>query len=91
MREGSVVKFGVFDHLDDAGVPLGALYADRLQFAEALDRGGFHAYHLAEHHGTPLGMAASPGIFLVRAGATNQERCASARWFICCRSIIRCA
>jgi alkanesulfonate monooxygenase SsuD/methylene tetrahydromethanopterin reductase-like flavin-dependent oxidoreductase (luciferase family) len=60
----SVVKFGVFDHLDNSGVPLGALYADRLQFAEALDRGGFHAYHLAEHHGTPLGMAASPGIFL---------------------------
>jgi alkanesulfonate monooxygenase SsuD/methylene tetrahydromethanopterin reductase-like flavin-dependent oxidoreductase (luciferase family) len=60
----SVVKFGVFDHLDDAGTALGALYADRLQFAEALDRGGFHAYHLAEHHGTPLGMAASPGIFL---------------------------
>ena len=58
------MKFGVFDHLDDAGAPLGALYADRLQFAEALDRGGFHAYHLAEHHGTPLGMAASPGIFL---------------------------
>jgi alkanesulfonate monooxygenase SsuD/methylene tetrahydromethanopterin reductase-like flavin-dependent oxidoreductase (luciferase family) len=59
-----VVKFGVFDHLDDAGVPLGELYANRLQFAEALDRGGFHAYHLAEHHNTPLGMAASPGIFL---------------------------
>ncbi len=59
-----MVKFGVFDHMDDAGVPLGELYADRLQFAEALDRGGFHAYHLAEHHNTPLGMAASPGIFL---------------------------
>ncbi len=59
-----MVKFGVFDHLDDAGVPLGELYANRLQFAEALDRGGFHAYHLAEHHNTPLGMAASPGIFL---------------------------
>ena len=58
------MKFGVFDHLDDAGVPHGALYADRLQFAEALDRGGFHAYHLAEHHGTPIGTAASPGIFL---------------------------
>jgi alkanesulfonate monooxygenase SsuD/methylene tetrahydromethanopterin reductase-like flavin-dependent oxidoreductase (luciferase family) len=72
------VKFGVFDHLDDAGVPYGALYADRLQFAEALDRGGFHAYHLAEHHGTPLGMAAP-------------RRCASGQWFTCCRSIIRCA
>jgi alkanesulfonate monooxygenase SsuD/methylene tetrahydromethanopterin reductase-like flavin-dependent oxidoreductase (luciferase family) len=58
------MKFGVFDHLDDAGVPLGEHYANRLRFAEALDRSGFHAYHLAEHHGTPIGTAASPGIFL---------------------------
>jgi alkanesulfonate monooxygenase SsuD/methylene tetrahydromethanopterin reductase-like flavin-dependent oxidoreductase (luciferase family) len=58
------VKFGIFDHLDDAGVPLGELYAGRLALAEAYDRAGFHAYHLAEHHGTPLGCAASPGLFL---------------------------
>jgi alkanesulfonate monooxygenase SsuD/methylene tetrahydromethanopterin reductase-like flavin-dependent oxidoreductase (luciferase family) len=58
------MKFGVFDHLDDAGVPLGELYAGRLKLAEAYDRSGFHAYHLAEHHGTPLGCAASPGLFL---------------------------
>lgn len=58
------MKFGVFDHLDDAGVPLGEHYANRLRFAEALDRSGFYAYHLAEHHGTPIGTAASPGIFL---------------------------
>src|SRR6202012_1881721 len=30
----------------------------------ACDRYGFYAYHLAEHHGTPLGLAPSPGIFL---------------------------
>ena len=58
------MKFGVFDHLDDAGVPHGELFAGRLKLAEAYDRSGFHAYHLAEHHGTPLGCAASPGIFL---------------------------
>ena len=58
------MKFGVFDHLDDAGVPLGELYAGRLKLAEAYERAGFHAYHLAEHHGTPLGCAASPGLFL---------------------------
>ncbi len=58
------MKFGVFDHLDDAGVPLGELYANRLKLAEAYDRGDFYAYHLAEHHGTPLGCAASPAIFL---------------------------
>jgi alkanesulfonate monooxygenase SsuD/methylene tetrahydromethanopterin reductase-like flavin-dependent oxidoreductase (luciferase family) len=58
------VKFGVFDHMDDAGVPFGELYAGRLRLAEAYDRGGFYGYHLAEHHGTPIGCAASPGLFL---------------------------
>jgi len=29
------MKFGVFDHMDDAGVPRGQLYADRLQLLEA--------------------------------------------------------
>ena len=54
------MKFGIFDHLDDAGVPLSEHFANRLKLAEAYDRSGFHAYHLAEHHGTPLGCAASP-------------------------------
>jgi alkanesulfonate monooxygenase SsuD/methylene tetrahydromethanopterin reductase-like flavin-dependent oxidoreductase (luciferase family) len=59
-----VVKFGIFDHLDDAGVPLGEHFGNRLKLAEAFDRAGFHAYHLAEHHGTPIGTAASPSVFL---------------------------
>ncbi len=58
------MKFGVFDHLDDAGGVLGELYDNRLRLVEAYDRAGLHAYHLAEHHSTPLGMAASPGIFM---------------------------
>jgi alkanesulfonate monooxygenase SsuD/methylene tetrahydromethanopterin reductase-like flavin-dependent oxidoreductase (luciferase family) len=58
------MKFGVFDHMDDAGVPHGELFAGRLQLAEAYDAAGFHAYHLAEHHGTPIGCASSPGLFL---------------------------
>jgi len=58
------MKFGIFDHMDDAGVGVGELYANRLRIAEAYDRSGFHAYHLAEHHATPLGCAASPGLFL---------------------------
>jgi alkanesulfonate monooxygenase SsuD/methylene tetrahydromethanopterin reductase-like flavin-dependent oxidoreductase (luciferase family) len=58
------MKFGVFDHMDRADVPLGRQYAERLQLIEAYDRGGFHAYHLAEHHATPLGMAPSPSVFL---------------------------
>src|SRR5580704_3585644 len=58
------MKFGVFDHMDDAGIPQGELFAGRLRLAEAYDRAGFYGYHLAEHHGTPIGCAASPGIFL---------------------------
>ena len=58
------MKFGVFDHLDDGKVPLGQLYENRLKLIEAYERAGIHAYHLAEHHSTPLGIAASPGIFL---------------------------
>jgi alkanesulfonate monooxygenase SsuD/methylene tetrahydromethanopterin reductase-like flavin-dependent oxidoreductase (luciferase family) len=58
------VRFGVFDHMDRSVADLGRQYEDRLVLAEAYDRAGFHAYHLAEHHGTPLGLAPSPSVFL---------------------------
>jgi alkanesulfonate monooxygenase SsuD/methylene tetrahydromethanopterin reductase-like flavin-dependent oxidoreductase (luciferase family) len=58
------MKFGVFDHMDDSGMPLSQQFETRMRLAEAYDRLGFHAYHLAEHHGTPLGLAPSPGLFM---------------------------
>ncbi len=58
------MKFGLFEHMDDSGVPLGQQFESRLKLLEACDRYGFYAYHLAEHHGTPLGLAPSPGVFL---------------------------
>jgi alkanesulfonate monooxygenase SsuD/methylene tetrahydromethanopterin reductase-like flavin-dependent oxidoreductase (luciferase family) len=58
------VSFGVFDHLDEAGGSLRQQYTDRLQIAAACDLAGFRAYHVAEHHGTPHGMAGSPNLFL---------------------------
>jgi alkanesulfonate monooxygenase SsuD/methylene tetrahydromethanopterin reductase-like flavin-dependent oxidoreductase (luciferase family) len=58
------MKFGVFDHMDASGVPLGRQYEERLKLIEAQDRLNFYGYHVAEHHGTPLGLAPSPGIFL---------------------------
>src|SRR6266705_2668332 len=61
-KAGHLMKFGIFDHIDDAGVPLGQLYAERLTIAEAYDRAGFYGYHVAEHHTTPLGAAASPAL-----------------------------
>ena len=58
------MEFGVFDHLDRTGPSLPDYYEDRLKIVEAYDRAGFYAYHLAEHHATPLGMAPSPNVFL---------------------------
>jgi alkanesulfonate monooxygenase SsuD/methylene tetrahydromethanopterin reductase-like flavin-dependent oxidoreductase (luciferase family) len=58
------MKFGVFDHMDRAGPELGRQFEDRLRLIELYERSGFHAYHLAEHHATPLGMAPSPSVFL---------------------------
>ena len=58
------MKFGVFDHLDRHDLPLRDYYEARLQIIEAYERHGFYAYHVAEHHSTPLGMAPSPSVFL---------------------------
>ena len=58
------LEFGIFDHLDRNHLPLREYYEQRLQVIEAFDRHGFYAYHVAEHHFTPLGMAPSPSVFL---------------------------
>jgi alkanesulfonate monooxygenase SsuD/methylene tetrahydromethanopterin reductase-like flavin-dependent oxidoreductase (luciferase family) len=58
------MDFGIFDHLDRDDQPLRDYFAARLKIVEAYDRAGFHCYHLAEHHATPLGMAPSPSVFL---------------------------
>jgi alkanesulfonate monooxygenase SsuD/methylene tetrahydromethanopterin reductase-like flavin-dependent oxidoreductase (luciferase family) len=58
------MEFGVFDHLDRSPSPLAQYYEERLALIELFDRAGFHAYHVAEHHATPLGMAPSPSVFL---------------------------
>jgi alkanesulfonate monooxygenase SsuD/methylene tetrahydromethanopterin reductase-like flavin-dependent oxidoreductase (luciferase family) len=72
IAEGNV-EFGVFDHLDRHGGSLADYYADRLKIAEAYDRAGFYAYHLAEHHSTPLGMAPSPSVFLSAVAQRTQK------------------
>jgi alkanesulfonate monooxygenase SsuD/methylene tetrahydromethanopterin reductase-like flavin-dependent oxidoreductase (luciferase family) len=58
------MEFGVFDHLDRSDLPLGEFYEARLKLIEAYERAGFYAYHVAEHHSTPIGMAPSPSVFL---------------------------
>jgi alkanesulfonate monooxygenase SsuD/methylene tetrahydromethanopterin reductase-like flavin-dependent oxidoreductase (luciferase family) len=58
------LSFGIFDHLDHGGGSIRRQYNDRLEIAAACDAAGFRAYHVAEHHGTPHGLAASPNLFL---------------------------
>ena len=58
------MQFGVFDHVDGNDLPLPDYYEARLKMIEQYDRSGFYAYHVAEHHATPLGMAPSPSVYL---------------------------
>ncbi|MGO9701804.1 MAG: LLM class flavin-dependent oxidoreductase [Xanthobacteraceae bacterium] len=70
------LQFGIFDHLDDNGIPLADLFETRLKLIEQYDRAGFRSYHIAEHHSTPLGMAPSPSVFLAAAA----QRCERLRF-----------
>jgi alkanesulfonate monooxygenase SsuD/methylene tetrahydromethanopterin reductase-like flavin-dependent oxidoreductase (luciferase family) len=58
------MEFGIFDHLDRNDLPLKEFYESRLKLIEAYEQAGFYAYHVAEHHSTPIGMAPSPSVFL---------------------------
>jgi alkanesulfonate monooxygenase SsuD/methylene tetrahydromethanopterin reductase-like flavin-dependent oxidoreductase (luciferase family) len=67
------MKFGIFDHVDDSGRPLAEHYATRLRIVEALDKLAFHSYHVAEHHGTPLGLSPSPNVYLSAVAQRTQR------------------
>ncbi len=69
------MQFGVFDHMDASGEPLAQLFENRLKLAEAYDRLGLYALHVAEHHSTPLGMSPLPWVFLALAATP-----ATCRW-----------
>jgi len=58
------MNFGIFDHLDRNDLPLKEYYEARLKLIEAYEQAGFYAYHVAEHHSTPIGLAPSPSVFL---------------------------
>ena len=60
----SDIEFGLFDWVDRGTGTTAELYESRLALIEAAEAAGFSGYHMAEHHGTPLGMAPSPSVFL---------------------------
>lgn len=62
-----MMKFGVFDHVDCSGAAAGDHLQNRLEMIEIYDRCGMYGYHVAEHHGTPLGYAPSPSLLLAAA------------------------
>lgn len=67
------LRFGAFDHLDKSGAPIPDVYRQRLELVEEYDRAGFYAFHLAEHHGSPLGLAPSPSVFLAAVAARTSK------------------
>lgn len=58
------MKFGIFDHVDKSGRALAGQFSDRVEYVAAADKLGFYAYHVAEHHATPLNMVPVPGVYL---------------------------
>src|SRR3982751_6663730 len=67
------VAFGVIDHLDRQNRPVHETYDSRLDLLQRYDRADFHAFHITEHHFTPLGLAPSPNIFLAAAATLTKN------------------
>lgn len=61
------MRFSVFDHNDASGRPPVQQIGERLELVQAYERLGYRAYHMAEHHGTPLGITPSPHLLLAAA------------------------
>lgn len=67
------VDFGVIDHVDRQQKPICETYDSRLELLELCDKAGFFAYHVTEHHFTPLGLAPSPLIFYAAASRITER------------------
>jgi alkanesulfonate monooxygenase SsuD/methylene tetrahydromethanopterin reductase-like flavin-dependent oxidoreductase (luciferase family) len=68
------LEFGLFDWVDAApGRSVAEVYDARLRVLAEADTGGFATYHLAEHHGTPLGLAPSPAVFVAAAARVTER------------------
>jgi alkanesulfonate monooxygenase SsuD/methylene tetrahydromethanopterin reductase-like flavin-dependent oxidoreductase (luciferase family) len=63
----SPLEFGIFDWIEWSDRPAGEIFEHKLKIAEAADRAGFYAWHIAEHQGTPLSIDGSPSLVLAAA------------------------
>ena len=76
LEDGSehAITVGLFDWVDSDGVrDPSQLYRERLDLLCEAELLGFDIYHLAEHHGTPLGLVPSPNVFLAAAAARTSR------------------
>jgi len=71
--EESPLEFGVFDWIEWSDAPAGEIFEHKLRIAEAADKAGFYAWHVAEHQGTPLSIDASPALVLSAAIQRTQR------------------
>ena len=69
------LQFGVFDHIEPLdGMSLHDMYYLRLVQIEALDKAGFYAYHLAEHHSPAVhSLAPSQNVFLAAVSQRTER------------------
>ena len=69
----STLDFGLFDWIEwDKSAP-NDIFENRLRMLEYADHSGFHSYHLAEHHLTPLSVSPSPAVFLAAAAQRTSK------------------
>ncbi|HEX2333209.1 MAG TPA: LLM class flavin-dependent oxidoreductase [Burkholderiales bacterium] len=57
-------RYGIFDWIEASSRPPAEVYEHKLELAAAAERAGFHAFLVAEHHGTPLSIDGSPTALL---------------------------
>ena len=68
------LEFGLFDWVDAVpGLSTAEVYDARLRVLAEADEREFSRYHLAEHHGTPLGLSPSPSVFLAAAARVTER------------------
>lgn len=79
MWSGKIIRFGIWDHFERRPrLGVHEQYQQKIALLQAAERLNFYAYHLAEHHLSPLDLAPSPGIFLAAlAQATERLRLGS--------------
>jgi alkanesulfonate monooxygenase SsuD/methylene tetrahydromethanopterin reductase-like flavin-dependent oxidoreductase (luciferase family) len=66
------LSIGLFDQVEWEDRPASEVFDEHLELIEYADSSGFHAYHLSEHHASPLSLTPSPNIIL--AAATQRTK-----------------